>query len=178
VIHKRLLPASEAAATMSKLSLLTGIVKGQVNDLTNDIFGESSSSGSKPTDPADIEKARKEEKKKEEAQKAYEEERRKQQEKKEYQREKMRDNIRQKYGIEKPKDGKGGRSSKKVDAAALEDVKKEYNMSEADFRDFKQKVREDEEDQERKGEKFEKKLERRAQKKELKKSVQDSCKTQ
>ena len=56
----------------------------------------------------------------EEAQKAYEEERRKQQEKKEYQREKMRDNIRQKYGIEKPKDGKGGRSSKKVDAAALE----------------------------------------------------------
>ena len=60
----------------------------------------------------------------------------------------------------------------------LKDVKKEYNMSEADFRDFKQKVREDEEDQERKGEKFEKKLERRAQKKELKKSVQDSCKTQ
>ena len=32
----------------------------------------------------------------------------------------MRDNIRQKYGIEKPKDGKGGRSSKKADAAALE----------------------------------------------------------
>ena len=60
----------------------------------------------------------------------------------------------------------------------LKDVKKEYNMSEADFRDFKQKVREDEEDQERKGEKFEKKLERRAQKTELKKSVQDSCKTQ
>ena len=60
----------------------------------------------------------------------------------------------------------------------FQDVKKEYNMSETDFREFKQKVREDEEDQERKGQKFEKKLERRAQKKELKKNVQDSCKTQ
>jgi len=162
---------------MSKLSLLTGLVKGQVNDLTKDVFGEPSSSGGKSTDPADLEKARKEGKKKEEAQKAYDEERRKQQDKKEYQREKMRENIRQKYGIEKPKDGKG-KSSKKTDQAALEDVKKEYNMSETDFHEFKQKVREDEEDQERKGEKFEKKLERRAQKKELKKNVQDSCKTQ
>ena len=61
---------------------------------------------------------------------------------------------------------------------SIQDVKKEYNMSETDFHEFKQKVREDEEDQERKGEKFEKKLERRAQKKELKKNVQDSCKTQ
>jgi len=163
---------------MSKLSLLTGIAKRQVNDLTNDIFGESGSSGGKSTDPADLEKARKEEKKKEEAQRAYEEERRKQQDKKEYQREKMRENIRQKYGIEKPKDAKGKSSSKKADPSALEDVKKEYNMSETDFAEFKQKVRADEEEQERKGQKFEKKLERRAQKKELKKSVQDSCKTQ
>ena len=35
-----------------------------MNDLTNDIFGESGSSGGKSTDPADLEKARKEEKKK------------------------------------------------------------------------------------------------------------------
>ena len=43
---------------------IAGIAKRQVNDLTNDIFGESGSSGGKSTDPADLEKARKEEKKK------------------------------------------------------------------------------------------------------------------
>ena len=43
---------------------IAGIVKGQVNGLTNDIFGESSSSGGKSSDPADLEKSRKEEKKK------------------------------------------------------------------------------------------------------------------
>ena len=45
-------------------TLLAGIAKRQVNDLTNDIFGESGSSGGKSTAPADLEKARKEEKKK------------------------------------------------------------------------------------------------------------------
>ena len=54
----------QSKGIMGIIICVAGIVKGQVNDLTNDIFGETSSSGSKSSDPADLEKARKEEKKK------------------------------------------------------------------------------------------------------------------
>ena len=122
-------------------SFYAEIVKSEVNDLTKDILGPSSSSsasGGGASSEPDPEKSKSEKKKcvpgtidqaqglglishisREEAQRALQEERRKEREQKEYQREKMRDNIRQKYGIEKKKDG-NGKASGKPDAKTVE----------------------------------------------------------
>ena len=51
-------------------------------------------------------------------------------------------------------------------------------MSEAEFAEFKDKIAADEEERKNTSEKIEEKLERRKAKKELKKNVQDTCKTQ
>ncbi|TRY69506.1 hypothetical protein TCAL_05103 [Tigriopus californicus] len=82
-----------------KLTFLSGIIRHEVNDLKNDLFGGNESDKEMTAEASA--KAKNEEKKKEDAQKLYEEERRKKREKQEYQREKFRDGIRQKYGIEK-----------------------------------------------------------------------------
>ena len=57
-------------------------------------------------------------------------------------------------------------------------VKKDYNMTEEEFREFKEKVKTDQEAKQQTRDKIERKLEKRAAKKELKKNVKDSCKQQ
>lgn len=57
-------------------------------------------------------------------------------------------------------------------------VKRDYNMTEEEFVEFKQKVASDQAEKQRTQVKIEKKLEQRQAKKEIKKNVKDSCKTQ
>lgn len=120
---------------MFALSGFLGIIRHEVNDLKNDLFGGNESD--KEMTAEATAKAKSEEKKKwswswyklhprdfpscqvhnpfrEDAQKLYEEERRKKREKQEYQREKFRDGIRQKYGIEKKS------PTEKTDKTAIE----------------------------------------------------------
>eukprot|EP00095_Tigriopus_kingsejongensis_P002651 maker-scaffold441_size170131-snap-gene-0.42 protein:Tk02651 transcript:maker-scaffold441_size170131-snap-gene-0.42-mRNA-1 annotation:"Complexin-1" len=136
----------------------SGLLRNEVNSLKNDIFG--SGEPEKERSEEENVKAKKEEKKREDAQKQFEDEKRKKREQKEYQREKFREGIRQKYGIEKTA------------------VKKDYNMSEEEFVEFKEKVASDRAEKQRSQVKIEQKLERRKAKKELKSNVKDTCKTQ
>ena len=88
----------------------------------------------------------------------------------------MRENIRQKYGIEKKTPDSTGAAKK--DLEAIQELKKDYNMTEEEFAEFRAKVVADQEEKARKEEKFDKKLKQRAAKKELKQGVKDSCKQQ
>ena len=60
----------------------------------------------------------------------------------------------------------------------MQEIKRDYDMSEEEFAEFKDKIAADEEERQNTSEKIEKKLERRKAKKELKQNVKDSCKTQ
>ena len=81
----------------------------------------------------------KEEDKRKQAQKAAEEERKKKHVQEEYQREKKRQEIRDKYGIAK----KGNNSKdKSKDKDLLEEIKKDYGMTDLEARELQRKMNE------------------------------------
>merc|ERR1711915_1053627 len=91
----------------------------------------------------------------------------------EYQREKKRQEIRDKYGIQKKSE------SVKDKQKVLNEMKKEYGMSDEDASELQKKMFQDQEDRDRTKAKVDKKMEKRAMKKELKKDLGvDKCKQQ
>ena len=79
----------------------------------------------------------KEEDKRKAAQKAAEDERKKKHVHEEYQREKKRQEIRDKYGI-----AKKGNNSKDKNKDLLEEIKKDYGMSDLEARELQRKMNE------------------------------------
>ena len=79
----------------------------------------------------------KEEDKRKQAQKAAEDERRKKHVQEEYQREKKRQEIRDKYGI-----AKKGNNSKDKGKDLLEEIKKDYGMTDLEARELQRKMNE------------------------------------
>ena len=79
-----------------------------------------------------------EEDKRKKAEKAAEDERRKRHVQDEYQREKKRQEIRDKYGIQKK--GSNGKDKKK-DQDLVEEIKKDYGMSDLEARELQQKMK-------------------------------------
>merc|ERR1712215_270800 len=103
-----------------------------------------------------------------------EEERKKRHVKEEYQREKVRQEMRDKYGIQKKSTGGG-----KTKTAVLEEIKKDYGLTDQDARALQQKVSEDAAQREAAKAKVDKKMETRKMKKEIKKDLGvDKCKQQ
>ena len=135
----------------------------------------------------------KEEDKRKQAQKAAEEERKKKHVQEEYQREKKRQEIRDKYGI-----AKKGNNSKDKNKDLLEEIKKDYGMSDLEARELQRKMNEvlilglgfvnsfivvfftqETEERDATKKKVDKKMETRALKKEMKKDLGvDKCKQQ
>merc|ERR1712050_206299 len=100
----------------------------------------------------------KEEDKRKQAQKAAEDERRKKHVQEEYQREKKRQEIRDKYGI-----AKKGNNSKDKGKDMLEEIKKDYGMTDLEARELQRKMNEETEQRDA----TKKKMETRALKKEI-----------
>ena len=93
----------------------------------------------------------------------------------EYQREKVRQEMRDKYGIQK----KGGASGKKDKAAVLDEIKKDYGMSDMDARALQKKLSDEEAQRDAAKAKVDQKMETRKLKKEIKKDLGvDKCKQQ
>ena len=136
----------------------------------------------------------KEEDKRKAAQKAAEDERKKKHVQEEYQREKKRQEIRDKYGI-----AKKGNNSKDKSKDLLEEIKKDYGMSDLEARELQRKMNEvllldlkfviifitiffftqETEERDATKKKVDKKMETRALKKEIKKDLGvDKCKQQ
>merc|ERR1712038_349914 len=115
----------------------------------------------------------KEEDKRKQAQKAAEEERKKKHVQEEYQREKKRQEIRDKYGIQK----KGNNTKdKNKDKDLLEEIKKDYGMTDLEARELQRKMKEESEERDAAKQKVDKKMETRALKKEIKKDLGvDKC---
>merc|ERR1719376_1485188 len=105
------------------------------------------------------EKELREEDKRKQAQKDAEEERKKRHIKEEYQREKVRQEMRDKYGIQKKSTGGG-----KTKTAVLEEIKKDYGLTDQDARALQQKVSEDAAQREAAKAKVDKKMETRKMK--------------
>ena len=94
-----------------------------------------------------------------------EEERRKRIMQEDYQVEKLRQNIKDKYGIQK----EGDKAQAKKRMAALEKIKKDYNLSKSEVRDLKLDDGQDETERDTTKKKEEEKTEKRRVKKEVKK---------
>merc|ERR1712062_930612 len=112
------------------------------------------------TPPTD--KELKEEDKRKQAQKTAEDERKKKHVQEEYQREKKRQEIRDKYGIAKKSNSS---SSKDKSKDLLEEIKKDYGMSDLEARELQRKMNEETEERDATKQKVDKKMETGALKK-------------
>merc|ERR1711953_1542606 len=148
--------------------LLSKMVSSKIDGIFK---GDSDDEKTPPTD-----KELKEEDKRKKEQKAAEDERKKKHVQEEYQREKKRQEIRDKYGIAK----KGNNSKdKSKDKDLLEEIKKDYGMTDLEARELQRKMNEESEERDATKKKVDKKMENRALKKEIKKDLGvDKCKQQ